>query len=70
MGEFLDEFFPNPPDLETGFKELKINYDKIRFASVPDSPVKKEEMYEGLVRVKPSIRRPFDRTNSATNPRR
>jgi len=53
--EFLDEFFPNPPDLETGFGELRVNRDEIRFASVPNSPVKKEEIYQGLVRVKLSI---------------
>ena len=49
--ELLDEFFPNTPDFETGFKELKIKYDKIRFASIPSSPVKKEGVYEGLVGV-------------------
>lgn len=61
--DFLDEIFPNPPDLRTGFKELKINYDEIRFASVPNSPAKKEEIYEGLVRMKLSICHPSNRTN-------
>jgi len=63
--EFLDEFLPNPPDLETGFKELKINYNEILFASIPNSPAKKEETHGGLVRVKLSICYPSNRTNSS-----
>ena len=45
VDEFLDEFFPNPP-------ELDINCDEISFASIPDSPAREEEMYEGLVSAK------------------
>ena len=49
---FLDEFFPNPPDLEVEFKELGIEPTEINFASVPDSPKNEEDMYKGLVSTK------------------
>ena len=55
VDEFLNEFFPDPPDREVGFGHLGINYDEIRFASIPDTPVKEEDICEGLVSVKLSI---------------
>ena len=51
---FLDEFFPNPLNLEMEF-ERGIDCSEINFASVPDSPDREEEMYEGLVSTKRSI---------------
>ena len=61
--EFLDEFFPNSPDLEINSKTLGIDYDNICFVSVPDTPAKEEDMYEGLVSVKLSICHLSNRTN-------
>ena len=51
---FLDEFFPNPLNLEMEF-ERGIDCSEINFASVPDSPDREEEMYEGLVSTGRSI---------------
>ena len=63
--EFLDDLFPNPPNAETGFSELRIDRDEISFNSIPDSPVRKEEMCEGLVSMKIKIKicHPSNRTN-------
>ena len=61
--QFLDKFFPSPPDLEVESKTLGFDYDDICFASVPDSPAREEEMYKGLVRVKLSFCHPSNQTN-------
>ena len=53
--EFLDEFFPNPPNPEIEFPLFGINSDEIDFASIPDSPSKEEDMYNGLVSMRQSI---------------
>ena len=42
VNAFLDEFFPNSPDSEMKLRELGIKSDEIDFASVPDSPSKRE----------------------------
>ncbi|KAF9650767.1 hypothetical protein BDM02DRAFT_3185083, partial [Thelephora ganbajun] len=47
-GEFLQEFFPLPCDLQTDFQEYRFNPDEVNFASIPDSPDSEEEMYGGL----------------------
>ena len=60
---FLDKFFPNTPDPGIESEKLRIKLDEIKFASVPDSPNREEEMYEGLVSIKQLICCPSNRTN-------
>ena len=56
--EFLNEFFPIPPGsvgTETELSENGVEYDKINFASIPDSLNREDEMCGGLVSTKQLI---------------
>ena len=60
---FLDEFLPKHLDLEVEFNQNRFDPNEIKFASVPDSPAKEEDMYAGLVSMELSISYPSNRTN-------
>ena len=53
IAEFLDRFFPlDAGGLDT---DETTKYAEIDFGSVPDLPEKEEEMYDGLVSMRPLI---------------